>query len=109
MTPIERFNQACENHDLDAVLATLAEDIVFESTEPPPDGRRYQGKAAVAAVIGPILTDPDAHFEIEETIATGDRVIQLNTYRWASGHISGVDIFRIKGEQIVQIRSYVKG
>ena len=39
---MDRFTAALNSHDLDAVLALAAEDIVFESTTPPPDGARYE-------------------------------------------------------------------
>jgi len=47
---MDRFTAAINAHDLDAVLALVTDDIVFESTSPPPDGTRYQGRAAVAQV-----------------------------------------------------------
>jgi ketosteroid isomerase-like protein len=49
---MDRFTAAINAHDLDAVLALVTEDIVFESTSPPPDGARYEGRAAVAQVWG---------------------------------------------------------
>lgn len=33
---MDRFTAAINAHDLDAVLALVADDIVFESTSPPP-------------------------------------------------------------------------
>jgi ketosteroid isomerase-like protein len=33
---MDRFTAAINAHDLDAVLALVTEDIVFESTSPPP-------------------------------------------------------------------------
>ena len=47
---MDRFTAALNAHDLDAVLALVTDDIVFESTSPPPDGTRYQSRAAVAQV-----------------------------------------------------------
>ena len=47
---MDRFTAAINVHDLDAVLALVTDDIVFESTSPPPDGTRYQGRAADAQV-----------------------------------------------------------
>ena len=37
---MDRFTAAVNVHDLDAVLALVTDDIVFESTSPPPDGTR---------------------------------------------------------------------
>ena len=47
-TAVERFNEAFNRHDADALATLLTEDTVFEDTSPAPDGRRVAGKAAVA-------------------------------------------------------------
>ena len=44
---IDRFNEAFNRHDADALAAVLTDDTVFEDTSPAPDGRRVEGKAAV--------------------------------------------------------------
>src|SRR5258705_13500985 len=44
---IDRFNEAFNSHDADALARVLTDDTVFEDTSPPPDGRRIEGKAAV--------------------------------------------------------------
>ena len=36
---MDRFTTAINAHDLDAVLALVTDDIVFESTSPAPAGR----------------------------------------------------------------------
>ena len=64
---MDRFTTAINAHDLDAVLALVTEDIVFESTSPPPDGARYQGRAAVAQVWADLLAStPSARFAVED-------------------------------------------
>ena len=47
LATIERFNEAFNRHDVDAVMAVMTEDCVFDSTRPPPDGDRIEGQAAV--------------------------------------------------------------
>jgi ketosteroid isomerase-like protein len=49
LAAIQRFNDAFNRHDVDAVMAAITEDCVFKNTSPPPDGERYQGQAAVRA------------------------------------------------------------
>src|ERR1700691_3067541 len=46
---IERFNEAFNRHDADALAPLLTDDTVFEDTSPAPDGQRIEGKAAVVA------------------------------------------------------------
>ncbi|MDX6225116.1 MAG: hypothetical protein QOE64_1492, partial [Frankiales bacterium] len=44
---VDRFNAAWNAHDLDAALALCTDDVVFDSTDPAPDGVRHEGKDAV--------------------------------------------------------------
>src|SRR5205814_8049063 len=41
---LDSFTPALNAHDLDAVLALVSQDIVFEATSPAPDGTRYQAR-----------------------------------------------------------------
>ena len=69
---MDRFTTAINAHNLDAVLALVTDDIVFESTSPPPDGTRYQGRAAVAQAWGELLASaPKARFAVEEQFSDG--------------------------------------
>ena len=43
---IERFHDALNSHDIDALARLVHEDCVFETTNPP-DGTRHVGHAAV--------------------------------------------------------------
>ena len=106
---IDLFNRAWTDHDLDAALGLVTEDCVFESTNPGPDGARYEGKEQVRTAWKPIFDDPRSHFVTEEGFAAGDRFVQLWRYDWGDGHIRGVDIFRIRDGRVAEKFSYVKG
>jgi ketosteroid isomerase-like protein len=103
------FGQAWNDHDLDAALALTTDDCVFESTGPAPDGVRSEGRAAVRAAWEPIFRDATARFDGEELIIQGDRAVQCWTYRFADGHVRGVDVFRIRDGKVTEKLSYVKG
>jgi ketosteroid isomerase-like protein len=112
---VEGFNDALNAHDVDAVMALMTDDCVFENTYPPPDGERFAGQAAVRAFWeGLLRASPDAHFTTEELFAAGDRC----TVRWRydytgadgqPGHIRGVDIFRVRDGKVAEKLAYVKG
>lgn len=106
---VDEFCAAWGAHDLDATLGLVTDDCVFESTEPGPDGTRYQGRHALRSAWQPILDDGDARFEAEETFAMADRVVQRWRYSWAGGHVRGVDIFRTRDGLVAEKLSYVKG
>ena len=115
LATIERFNEAFNRHDVDAIMALMTEDCVFESTGPAPDGARVVGQAAVRAVWEDLFrATPSAHFDGEDVIAAGDRCTVCWVYRFdkedpAAGHIRGVDVFRVRDGKVAEKFAYVKG
>ena len=111
---IERFTEATNRHDVDAMMALMSDDVVFESTAPP-EGRRFDGQAAVRACWDELFRGtPRARFETEEVIVSGDRC----TARWRyffdvdsadAASVRGVDVFRVIDGKIAEKLSYVKG
>ena len=106
---VDAFGAAWADHDLDATLALVTEDCVFDATGPAPDGTRHVGPAAIRAAWQAIFDDEHARFEAEETFSAGDRVVQLWRYTWADGHIRGVDVFKVCDGKVAEKLSYVKG
>ncbi len=106
---VERFGQAWAAHDLDAALALVSDDCVFDATGPAPDGATHRGRAAIRAAWVAIFEDASSAFEPEETFAAGDRVVQRWRYSWDGGHVRGVDVFRVRDGQVTEKLSYVKG
>jgi ketosteroid isomerase-like protein len=75
---IDRFNAAFNRQDVDALASLLTDDTVFEDTSPPPDGRRIEGKDGVVAHWEDWFgRNPDARFETDEIIISGDRAVVL--------------------------------
>lgn len=111
---VERFNDAFNRHDVDAIMALMTDDCVFDNTRPPPDGERFQGRAAVRAFWEAFfLRSPHARFEAEEVFAAADRCVVRWVYHWVRdgtpGHIRGVDVFRVRDGRVAEKFSYVKG
>ena len=78
---IDSFNEVFNRHDADALAPFLTEDTLFEDTSPAPDGRRIEGKAAVVEFWrGWFVRNPDARFEAEEVIVSGNRATVLWVY-----------------------------
>src|ERR1700681_3711136 len=102
---IDRFNEAFNQHDADALAPLLTDDTVFEDTSPAPDGRRIEGKAAVVAFWrGWFVSNPAARFEAEEVIVSGNRAIVLWVYHKVRNgqpwHLRGVDIFTVRDGKV---------
>jgi ketosteroid isomerase-like protein len=111
---IDRFNEAFNRHDPDGLAALLTEDTVFEDTSPAPDGRRIEGKAAVVEFWrGWFMHNPDARFEAEEVIVSGNRATVLWVYRKLRNgqpwHLRGVDVFTVRDGKVAAKLAYVKG
>ena len=111
---IDRFNEAFNRHDADALALVLSEDSVFEDTSPAPDGQRIEGKPAVVAFWrGWFARNPDAVFDAEEVIVSGDRAVVRWVYRKLRNgqpwHVRGVDVFAVRDGKVAAKLAYVKG
>ena len=113
-TAISNFNEAFNRHDADALSGFLTEDTVFEDTSPAPDGHRIEGRALVTDFWrGWFARNPDAQFDAEEIIVSGNRAVVLWVYRKMRNgqpwHIRGVDIFTVRDGKVAAKLAYVKG
>ena len=111
---VDRFNQAFNGHDVEALALLLTDDTVFEDTSPPPDGRRIEGKGAVVEFWRQWFTrNTDAVFEAEEMIVSGNRAVVRWVYRKLRNgqpwHLRGVDVFTVRGDKVAAKLAYVKG
>lgn len=115
LSTINRFNAAFNRHDVDAIMALMTDDCVFENTYPPPDGQRFEGQAAVRGAWSEFFqSSPNALFEAEELFVADDRCTVRWLYRWTAadgtpGHIRGVDVFRVRDGKVAEKLAYVKG
>ena len=113
-TVIDRFNEAFNGHDADALALVLTDDTLFEDTSPPPDGRRIEGKAAVVDFWREwFARNADAVFEAEDVIIAGDRAVVCWVYRKPRNgqpwHLRGVDVFTVRDGKVAAKLAYVKG
>ena len=104
------FSAAVDRHDVDAIMAVMTDDCVFENSGPAPDGERAEGQAAVRAVWERLFrASPTGKFEREEVIVTGDRAVTRWKATWDGGHVRGIDLFRVRDGKIAEKLSYMKG
>ena len=110
LAAVARFSEAFDRHDVDAVMATMSPDCRFESTGPAPDGGVFTGAAAVREIWQQFFRDnPTAIFVTEERFAADDRCVVRWRYDWGSGHVRGIDIFRVSDGLVTEKLCYVKG
>jgi ketosteroid isomerase-like protein len=114
LAAVERFNDAFNRHDVDAVMAAMTEHCVFENTTPPV-GTRYEGHHAVRGAWEEFFaSSPTAHFETEEVITAADRAVVRWRYTWTNddgsqGMVRGVDVMAVRDGKVAEKLSYVKG
>ena len=112
---VARFSTAFGSGDVDAIMALMTDDCVFESTGPAPNGERHDGATAVRRVWEELFAaTADARFDEEESFVAGDRAVLRWRYAWTDadgspGHVRGVDILRLRDGKVAEKLSYVKG
>ena len=77
-----RFNNAFGSGDVDAALALVTDDIVFDATSPFPDGERLEGRDAVRTAWTEVMGTPGMTFTEEESFVSGDRAVVRWRYAW---------------------------
>jgi uncharacterized protein (TIGR03086 family) len=112
---LARFSAAFGSGDVDAIMARMTDDCVFESTGPSPDGQRHDGQAAVRAAWEQFFSHTrDPKFTDEATFLSGDQACVRWRFTWTSddgseGHVRGVDVIRFRDGLVSEKLSYVKG
>lgn len=107
---VSAFNAAFAAGDVDSIMALMTDDCVFESTGPPPDGKRHVGARAVRQVWEGLFRDtPQPRFEWEDVRVDGDRGVVRWRFSWTGGHVRGVDVLTLTDGKVAEKLSYVKG
>jgi ketosteroid isomerase-like protein len=109
------FTEALNKRDLASMMALVSDECTFESSNPPPDGSLYHGKASISEYFQRMFAQSSQlHLKIEEAFGFGYRCIMLWRLDWtdakgSTGHMRGVDICRVQDGLICEQFSYVKG
>ncbi len=112
---LARFVAATGRRDVDAMMAQMTDDCVFEATGPAPDGVRHEGAAAVRRQWEELFANTEnPTFTEEESFVKGDRAVMRWRYEWtnddgSTGHVRGVDVLRLRDGLVCEKLSYVKG
>ena len=111
---VRRFLEAFNGHDVDAVVAAMTDDCVWESAFPLPDGTRYEGQASVRAYLECVFRSrPDAVSEPEDSFAAGDRCFVRLVLRWTDKdgnpqHFRGIGADRVQDGKVAEHLVYHK-
>jgi len=112
---LERFADAWNRHDLDALMSMMTDDCVFEaSAGPDVNGRRSEGKSAVRAAYAAVFEAfPDARWGGATHFIAGDRAVSQWTFTGTQKdgkrvEVSGCDLFTLRDGKIAVKNSYRK-
>ena len=115
LTLLDRFAEAWNRHDLDALMTMMADDCAFEaSAGPEVTGARSEGRAAVRAAFAAVFEAfPDAHWATPRHFVSGDRGVSEWTFTGtradgARVEVNGCDLFTFGGGRIAVKNSYRK-
>jgi steroid delta-isomerase-like uncharacterized protein len=112
---LDAFAEAYNRHDIEALLAMVTEDCVFDmAAGPEPWGLRHQGKPALREALGWAWHHwPDARWEEAVHVVAGDRGFSEWVFRGtdAEGRVTearGVDLFVLRDGRIARKDTYRK-
>ena len=106
---LSRFNRAFFEHDPALLDDLVAPDCVMESNQPAPDGTRYEGHDVNLAFWKAMVLDRVNTFEVEDTVAMGDRGHIRWRYRFGNGtSVRGVSLIRVRNGRIAEALAYSK-
>jgi len=109
------FCDAFNRHDLDALMAHMTEDCVFDaSAGSEQQGRRYIGREAVRAGFAEVFANfPDSQWEEGRHVVAGDRGVSEWVFRGTRldgtrVEVNGCDLFTFRDGKIAVKDSYRK-
>jgi steroid delta-isomerase-like uncharacterized protein len=112
---LDRFADAWNRHDIDALMEMMADDCVFEASAGSQiAGQRSQGKAAVRAAFAAVFDAfPDAHWADPRHFVAGSRGVSEWTFTGTQKdgrrvEVNGCDLFTFSDGKIAVKNSFRK-
>jgi steroid delta-isomerase-like uncharacterized protein len=112
---LERFADAWNRHDLDALMSMMTDDCVFDaSAGPEVNGQRSEGRPAVRAAYAAVFdTFPDARWANARHFIAGHRGVSEWTFTGTRSddtrvEVNGCDLFTFRDGKIAIKNSYRK-
>jgi ketosteroid isomerase-like protein len=106
---IARFEENFNGPNVDALMADMTEDCVFEHVAPAASSfGRFEGAAAVRALWESLPEHfPNAKLDVVDLFADGNRCASRWEVRWDGGFMRGVDIFTVRDGKVAEKLTYV--
>lgn len=97
MNAHQRFRTAVESGDLEAMIAALAPEVVFNS---PIKHRPFEGREAVSAVLGAVVETLEDFRYTDELDADGVMALVFRA-RVGDRELEGIDILRFDADGLI--------
>jgi len=114
-TFLDEFADAWNRHDVDALMAVMTDDCVFEaSAGPDVCGTRYEGREHVRKGFAEVFASfPDAHWAGARHFINGNRGVSEWTFTGTGAdgrriEVTGCDLFTFNNGKIAIKNSYRK-
>ena len=115
VTLLDRFADAWNRHDLDALMSMMTDDCVFEaSAGPQANGRRSEGPQAVRGAFAAVFEEfPDAHWATPRHFIAGNRGVSEWTFTGTKKdgtrvEVTGCDLLTFRDGRIALKNAYRK-
>ena len=112
---LDRFAEAWNRHDLDALMTMMADDCVFESSAGPAvNGQRSEGRDAVRTAFASVFAAfHDAQWRNPRHFIAGSRAVSEWTFTGTQRdgtrvEVNGCDLFTLRDGRIVVKNSFRK-
>ena len=106
------FLDAVARRDVDAVLAQMSKDAVYENFGEDVDAGRHEGHREIGSAFAAVFAAyPDCRSDTEELFASGDKCCFCWTMRWTEPDGSesssrGTDVFTVSAGKVVSKKTY---
>lgn len=109
---VERFIASVGRHDVDAILASMTDDAVYENFGEDVDRGRHEGHESIGKAFAAVFAAyPDCASDTDELFASGDKCCYCWTMRWtepdgSAASSSGTDVFTVRDGKVALKRTF---
>ncbi len=112
LSVVRGFLDSVARRDVDAILAQMSVDAVYENFGEDVDAGRHEGHEAIGSAFAAVFAAyPDCRSDTDELFASGDKCCFCWTMRWTEpdgteSSSRGTDVFTVRAGKVVDKKTY---